>query len=544
MTRHQLFEAIGLAKPEYLAESEDYRAEKPAWRRYAALAACAVLAVGLFGFWKFVTTGAGSAGPATPMEAPSADTSGAAEEGASGADGGTHNAMSSFLSYAGPVFPLTLREENSAVSAERELTIDFAPYTGYDESFTDESGQTYTYHVDDRSIELTDRYVLTNSSDTDIRVTALWPLAASLRGLSRYAPSLTIDGEPAGTQLYAGAYAGGFQSVYGPEADDGERWNPRLYQSWTEYEALLADGSYLNNTLSSAPELNQRVIVYRFENTQAPDLEAATLAALFTCDESKTTILNYNFNGVGHDDQTGETVYSYFTRKHLKQLDEDLRLLAVLGEDIGPIRIQGYQDGGCDAGEELDGFSVDIVREEMTLGELIALTVRDYVDNWGVLVYDNTEALPESERLLLRCTAELLTQYGLLSENPAERYQSGRLDQMIGEAATMNRVCYAAFDVTIPAGGSVTVELTARKAHSYNFVGAGAGNENVDGFEILTRLGSNLSFTRQTAAVETHGLVEIVRENLGLDAENGVMTAELDPNQEEYYLEVHPLTEE
>ena len=67
MTKQQLFEAIGLAKPEYLAESEDYRAEKPAWRRYAALAACAVLAVGLFGFWKFVTTGAGSAGPATPM---------------------------------------------------------------------------------------------------------------------------------------------------------------------------------------------------------------------------------------------------------------------------------------------------------------------------------------------------------------------------------------------------------------------------------------------------------------------------------------------
>ena len=180
----------------------------------------------------------------------------------------------------------------------------------------------------------------------------------------------------------------------------------------------------------------------------------------------------------------------------------------------------------------------------MTLGELIALTVRDYVDNWGVLVYDDTEALPESERLLLRCTAELLTQYGLLSENPAERYQSGRLDQMIGEAATMNRVCYAAFDVTIPAGGSVTVELAARKENSYNFGGAGAGNENVDGFEILTRLGSNLSFTRQTAAVETHGLVEIVRENLGLDTENGVMTAELDPNQEEYYLEVYPLTEE
>lgn len=32
------------------------------------------------------------------------------------------------MSYAGPVFPLTLAEENGAVTAQREITLDFQPW--------------------------------------------------------------------------------------------------------------------------------------------------------------------------------------------------------------------------------------------------------------------------------------------------------------------------------------------------------------------------------------------------------------------------------
>ena len=39
-----------------------------------------------------------------------------------------------FMSYAGPVFPLTLAEETSALTAERETTWDFAPGTYQDGS--------------------------------------------------------------------------------------------------------------------------------------------------------------------------------------------------------------------------------------------------------------------------------------------------------------------------------------------------------------------------------------------------------------------------
>ena len=54
----------------------------------------------------------------------------------------------------------------------------------------------------------------------------------------------------------------------------------------------------------------------------------------------------------------------------------------------------------------------------------------------------------------------------------------------------------------------------------------------------MTQLGSDLTFTRQTASVETRGLVEIVQQNFGFDAENGVTTVTLDPSVEHYYMNV------
>ena len=54
----------------------------------------------------------------------------------------------------------------------------------------------------------------------------------------------------------------------------------------------------------------------------------------------------------------------------------------------------------------------------------------------------------------------------------------------------------------------------------------------------MTRLGSSLDFTRQTAALENTEGIEIVRQNLGFDLEGGITSAELNMEEEHYYLEV------
>ena len=107
----------------------------------------------------------------------------------------------------------------------------------------------------------------------------------------------------------------------------------------------------------------------------------------------------------------------------------------------------------------------------------------------------------------------------------------------------MDRVFYLEAQVAIPAGGSVTVEARLVKPPSYDFYCAHTENRGVCGYDMTTRLGSNLEFTAQTAAAVNTQAVEIVRQNYGFDWDNGVNAVALDLGVEHYYLEVRRAAE-
>lgn len=111
MRSDDLMDLIGEANDAFVEDANAKQRPKrfPRWAKWAsALAACLALAVGM-GSFLLPKLGAASA-----------------PENSAG--GGGHDEGSVFMSYAGPVFPLTLREENSAVSARRSVTLDFAPW--------------------------------------------------------------------------------------------------------------------------------------------------------------------------------------------------------------------------------------------------------------------------------------------------------------------------------------------------------------------------------------------------------------------------------
>lgn len=67
MNEQQLLRAVGDAKPEYLAQSEETKKAAQPWKRWTALAACACLIVGLgAAAFAFVTRGASSTPEASP----------------------------------------------------------------------------------------------------------------------------------------------------------------------------------------------------------------------------------------------------------------------------------------------------------------------------------------------------------------------------------------------------------------------------------------------------------------------------------------------
>lgn len=406
-----------------------------------------------------------------------------------------------FMSYAGPVFPLTLAQAAPALSADRELLLDCAPYA----------------EENTAAITVTDRYTIHNDSDEDRTVTVLYPFVSSLSDLGTLQPSFTVDGAAVKSTLYPGAFPGWF----GPASPDPElaeeRWNLHHAESWTEYQTLLT-GSYQADALAPKTLPEQTVYVYSFTASGETTANAATLAITVDADPDKTTILTYGINGYGQNEATGLPQYSYFTREH----HQTLHLLAVLGQDLTGCTMQGYTDGSCEQGKELDALEGTVTRTEMTLAELLRQTAAAQL---------GADASADEIDWLAAAAAELLTQYGVCSAAPAERYSDGMLDAALQDMEAVQRVCYAAAEITIPAGGTVCVEAVSRKPHSFDFFGF--YNEMVDGYGVMTT-GSVLTLQNQTARLDTHGLVTIYGQNFEFDGQGSAVPLLADT--EYYYL--------
>ena len=512
MKSERLFRILGLADDDLIEEAgRSLPRRKPVWRVWAAAAACLA-----------VICGAGLL--QQPMGSTAGDPAGAdgaepAEESGSGHDAGT-----AFLSYAGPVFPLTTAETVSGLTAERVVTWDFSAGT-----YPDGSPRQWGAAV-------TDRYVLTNPTDSAVTVTALYPLAGSLANLGTISPALTVDGAAAEITLYAGSYAGGFRDA---GEGDGSTWNLAPPASMEDYVNLLEDGSYLARTLEETPALEIPVTVYRFSDFAAPHEEyrAATQAVEFTIDPAETSLLSYGFNGFSQDTETGWRRYDYFVPDGVRS-ESELKLLAVLGEDLGDYALQGYADGGCE--EAIDGVSCTVTREETTLDAVLAEVCQYELSRADASAWPGLDQLPVS--LYQRAAAEALEVYGLLAQLPADRYTDGRLDDFLWDVLVQDRVLYLAFPVTVPAGGSVTVSASQRKEPSFDYGCSGSEHAGLQGYELATRLGSTLDLTAQTAVLTNTQTIEVVQENLGLDLESGVTQVSLRPDMERYYLEIQPRT--
>lgn len=323
---------------------------------------------------------------------------------------------------------------------------------------------------------------------------------------------------------------------------DGTTLNLEYPDSWTDYKALLEDGRYLARALGDGPALDIPVAVYEFTDFRAPaEYDAATQAIDFTIDREKAAVLTYGFNGASWDWETGWRQYSYFVPNGQRK-DTDPKLLIVLGEDIGAYTLAGYENGGCE--KKLEGVSCTVTRRETTLDEVLDQLCRNYLETyaewqWG-MEDGAAEAVPYA--LFRRAVNELMVQYGpLAGDGMADRYADGRLDDIISEAMSQQRVLYLAVEVTVPAGESVNITFELWKEPSYDFHCSGSEHVGLQGYDFVTRLGSNLDFTAQTAAlVHTDG-IEIVRQNFGFDLANSVTEAALDTAEEHYYLEVRTL---
>lgn len=460
--------------------------------------------------------------------------------GSSGSGGGGHDEASTFMSYAGPVFPLTLEDENDSITAQRHTTLDFAPWepVWVEADYLEEGG----YWSRSTDILVTDSYTLTNSADQDQTVTLLYPFVASLDTLDQAAPLLTADGAALDTTLRAGGYSGGFEGAWNGVMGGEPEGSVNLDSagSWEDYKALLSDGSYLERALGPLPDLSGvPAIVYRFTDPwgEAEDEEAGrpnpTIRVTFRLDYDKTQVLTTGFHSGLYDRENGIMGKGFSIPQPEEQNATEEWCLIVVGEDISDLTTQGYVTGGWDTEETIES-GVTMERYETDLDTALRTLYLDR--NWAEL-----EGQPGlTYEMYCGLAFDYLLSYGLLSDTPAERYGDGMLST---EFAHVDRVCWLETQVTVPAGGSITVEASFAKPASFNYTCTNTEYRGVYGYDLVTKLGSNLTCTEQTATLEDRGLIQIIWQNFGFDLENGVNTVTLDPAEEHYYLEVKRLTE-
>ncbi|MBQ8263624.1 MAG: hypothetical protein IJY96_02475 [Oscillospiraceae bacterium] len=516
MNADDLLNIIGSTADKHVRDAHEpktKRRKRQLFNLAIGAAACLVLAPTVLfgGMWLLF----GGMGASAPM-----DGSGAAVN---------ESGIYEFDAYEGPVLPLTTLESSEGIEASRKLDISFA-------SFGDE--RSYP-----PSADLSDSYLLCNTTDADISLTALYPYAASIRELHEedFVPELYIDGTLRSStvaELICGPYSGSFAapgSISDPEMASANLIGP---SSFNDYVNLFDGSSYLEQSLSPAPELEYPITVYElgdYEYTSDSEATNPTLNFSYIADSSKTTVFTWNFNGGSNrDDGSYERhVGGIMIRPNAspENIYPKNAYIIVLGEDISDYSVQGYRNGGCKAGEELHDLGCSVKRYESTLGEMLR-----------ILIEDNMRCDTE---LLYTAAARQLLSYGSIGHEPATRYGWDMLDELVYDVYSQQRMAYLRFPVTVPAGGSISLEIRINKPASYNhYHGGGDGDPTLFGFDFATKLGSALRFTEQYASISDYEEIEIVSSNFGFDLESGETETLLDPNTQHYWLNVRKKTVE
>lgn len=495
----RLFEAISHLNDEILDPALEPRRRKTKyhWKRWAALAACVCLVVGVVRLLPLLGGRSGS------------------DSGASGA--------SAFQSYAGPVLPMTLREENENITAQRTVTLDFAPWVPV---WDEELGQE---RYDDH-ILVTDEYTLTNHGETDQTLTLLYPFVTDLYLDNQ--PVLKAEGERLETVPHWGIYSGLLE-----ESPDGISLDSP--ESWEGYQTLLSNGSYLNSVLGEAFDVSQvPVTVYKLTDPYGParNQEALnpSIRVSMELDYEKSHVLSYGFNGGSYDPENERMVKIFSIPEEGEPEDGQPYYLLVLGEDVDELTVGGYVTGGLDEDDpELEGCGVTVERYESDLDTML----REVLTQFYGQRTDGGQPDPDTLERYLQSTVEQLLAYGVLSPGDTQRYDAWQLEDVFSQARSSYRVCWLEAQVTVPAGGRLTVTASMEKEGSYNY-NCDRANEGARGYDLMTTLGSNLACTEQTATLEDRGQIEILWQNFGFDLDAGIKTVELEAETEHYFLTV------
>lgn len=473
----------------------------------------------------------GYTGSAAPTMTPGENLYPAAESGGYYGD--------AFVRYEGPVFPMYSMDPVSDITVERDIDFGFSPYVNKTQTDTvvmNGVEQTFSYEIHESMSRVTDSYRLVNTTDEDKQITLLYPFVGKLADAYQKVPAISVNGKTVEAELKIGPFSGTFTGA-GEQPPVKTTFNISDVKDWEGYKKLIESG-YIAMTMDELPELDRKVIVYELKDRYAEDYSGAPyLNISFKADTGKTTIMTYRFNGYSLKN-SGERSYGGFIPKEYSSGYGKSAYMIVLGEDIGDYTLKAYTNGGCDT--ELEGAGCTIVRYESTLGEILGRLYKEYADEY---IGYSSEKSDDSKYIFnsisdeynLGLLAELMGSYGLISDAPVNRYSDGSFEMIAQDALVMNRLMCRSFTVDIPANGEVTVSLQMKKQASVNLM---SDNTMIDGYDMITCIGSNLEIKSTKVSLSDTEPVDIPEQDFGFDIVNGKTSVDISTGNDHYSMKV------
>ena len=444
-----------------------------------------------------------------------------------------------FVRYEGPVFPLYSMEPVSDITVERDIDFGFSPYVNKTQTDTvvmNGVEQTFSYETHESMSLVTDSYRLVNSTNDDKQITLLYPFVGKLTDTYQEVPVVSVNGKTIEADLKIGPFSGSFTGA-GEQPPVKTTFNISDLKDWEGYKKLIESG-YIAMTMDELPELDRKVIVYELKDRYAEDYSGAPyLNISFKADTGKTTIMTYRFNGYSLKN-SGERSYGGFIPKEYSSGYGKSAYMIVLGEDIGDYTLKAYTNGGCDT--ELEGAGCTIVRYESTLDEILGRLYKEYADEY---IGYSSEKSDDSKYIFnsisdeynLGLLAELMGSYGLISDAPVNRYSDGSFEMIAQDALVMNRLMCRSFTVDIPANGEVTVSMQMKKQASVHLM---SDNTMIDGYDMVTSLGSNLEIKSTKVSLSDTEPVDIPEQDFGFDIVNGNTSVDISTGNDHYSMKV------
>ena len=461
--------------------------------------------------------------------------------------------------YNPPVMPLTAEGDTSGITAERNITFDLTDtkiYADLNDAWKmGEYGRMST--VDEVGIiEVNDSYTLTNTTDGDKTISLMYPFESGLDFLEgdpfastdyigTKIPTVTIDGKAAKTGLVAGDFSGYFSSAAYPAGDDKSNLNE--FYSYENFIDLLADGSYLKEALEAPKTIGEKVVVYRIHDygttlERGKTRDGLKLAVSYKLDDN-VHVTTQGFNGMMQNDGSRMDFFNLPMDGWDGEYFGD-RFITVHGGDIKDIEIRGYikipDPFGNAEGEESSEIYGEIERIEKTVDDdLLNGFITEISTNVNLRgAYASCKNGVLTDDVIYSAILKYMCKYGEYSDKPIERYAGGRMESQISDAVLCERIMYATFDVTIPAGGSVTVNAKHRRYADMNELDEDGHADY--GLYMYTTLGSTLDISSQSVDVIGLPDVDITESNMGTDVKDGKIHTDIDSKEKMYYLRFVP----